>query len=262
LPTFEAVDVCKSFGGVRAVDHVSFKLEEDKISGFIGPNGAGKTTLFNLMTGFLPLDKGRLIYDSEVITNWAPHRIMRRGISRSWQQVRLFEELTVLENVLVALPKSAGDNPIEALFPWGKIGRRKRGDLEKALSYLEFVGLADAANKDVKDLAFPEQKLVAIARLLATEARLLLLDEPMSGLDMKVLENTLLPLVNRLVTLEKKTICIIEHSIEVIKKLCNWCFFLNFGRLLAQGEPQDLIENPELTKIYFGSGQIRITGRD
>jgi ABC-type branched-subunit amino acid transport system ATPase component len=169
--------------------------------------------------------------------------------------VRLFDELTVLENVLVAVPKAAGDNPIEALFPWGRIAARRKRDVEKALSFLEFVGLTDAANKGVNDLSYPEQKLVAIARLLATEAPLLLLDEPMSGLDIKMLENTLLPLVDRLANREGKTICIIEHSIDVIKRLCNWLFFLSSGRLIAQGEPQELIENPQLREIYFGSGK-------
>jgi ABC-type branched-subunit amino acid transport system ATPase component len=253
---FEAIEVCKSFGGLRAVDQVSFKLEDDKINGFIGPNGAGKTTLFNLMTGFLPVDKGRFLYHSEDITNLKSHKIMKKGIARSWQQVRLFEELTVLENILVALPKTAGDNPIEALLPWGNITDRTKRDLEKARSYLEFVGLADAANKAVNDLSFPEQKLVAIARLLATEARLLLLDEPMSGLDMKMLENTLLPLVDRLTNQERRTICIIEHSIDVIRRLCDWVYFLSSGRLIAQGQPQELIENPQLAEIYFGSGKI------
>ncbi len=251
---FEAKDVCKYFGGLKAVNHVSFKIESDKISGFIGPNGAGKTTLFNTMTGFLKVDNGRCFFKSSDITNWLPHRIMRKGIGRSWQQVRLFDELTVLENVLVALPKSAGDNPISAIAPWLNTPARRRSDIEKAKSYLEFVGAVDAADKKIGDISYPEQKLVSIARLLATEAEFLLLDEPMSGLDMMVLENTLVPLVHKLATQEGKTICIIEHSIDIIKKLCNWLFFLSNGQLIAQGKPQELLENPELALIYFGSG--------
>jgi ABC-type branched-subunit amino acid transport system ATPase component len=253
---FEASDLCKNFGGLKAVNHISFKIETDRISGFIGPNGAGKTTLFNLMTGFLKVDNGQCFFKSTDITNWSPHRIMRKGMARSWQQVRLFDELTVLENILVALPKSAGDNPIGALIPWRNTAARRRSDTEKAISYLEFVGLANAAHKNINDISHPEQKLVSMARLLATEAEFLLLDEPMSGLDMKVLENTLVPLINKLATHERKTICIIEHSIDIIRKLCNWLFFLSNGQLIAEGTPQELLNNPELARIYFGSGKI------
>jgi ABC-type branched-subunit amino acid transport system ATPase component len=168
MAILEAVDVCKNFGGLKVTDHVSFQLGNSKISGFIGPNGAGKTTLYNLITGFLKVDSGKILLDSKDITNLPPHIVLKNGIARSWQQVRLFEELTVLENILVAIPKAAGDNPAQALFPFGIIRQRSKKDMEKAMSYLEFIGLADIAKKDTGDLSYPEQKLVSMARLLAT----------------------------------------------------------------------------------------------
>ncbi len=248
----EGKEITKSFGGLKAIDCVSFRIESGKISGFVGPNGAGKTTLFNLITGFLAVDSGHFFYNSKRITNLSTHVLVGLGIARSWQGLRLFNKQTSLENVIIGMPKQARENPFLAMFPLGSSSIAEKKDREKAMSYLEFVGLADRAAETVENLSYPEQKLLSMARLLATEASLLLLDEPVCGLDMRVTEKLLYPLLHRIVEQQGKTICIIEHVIEVVKNLCNWLFFLDHGRLIIEGEPQELIGNPELGRIYFG----------
>ena len=247
----ELKEVSKSFGGLQAVGKVSFGLEVGKITCLIGPNGAGKTTIFNLITGFLQSDEGEIFYRSQKITGMTPHAIANLGITRSFQNLRVFGQLTALENVTLARPNQSGEKVFRALFDIGRNYREEeRRNRDKAISFLEFVGLANKANQIAADLAYPEQKLLVLARVLATEPDLILLDEPASGLDPLSLKQSL-GLI-RILIKEGKTICIVEHNLDVVRDLSDNCIFLSEGRVVAQGSVKEIEANRELANIYFG----------
>lgn len=247
----EVQNISKSFGGLHAVDGVSFLLRPGSIHGLIGPNGAGKTTLFNMITGFLQPDSGRIYYRKKDVTGLAPYQLVALGIARSWQHLRLFYKMTVLDNVLLALREPVSINPLSALLPVKK--RKQQRQRDNAMSYLQAVNLADKFQQRVEDLSFAEFKLISLARLLATEAELLLLDEPGAGLDVYSLKERIFPLLLRLVQEKGKTICLVEHNLDVVKEICQQVYFLNEGKLIADGTPAEVMNNCELSKIYFGT---------
>jgi ABC-type branched-subunit amino acid transport system ATPase component len=249
---FEAHNIDKSFGGLQAIQNVSFDLEKGSVIGFIGPNGAGKTTLFNLMSGLLKADRGQFFLNSKEITNLAAHDLVKKGIARTWQGVRILNTLTVVDNIFISMPKLFGAHPLQSFIPSPR--SRRKMEREKAQSYLEFVGLADRAKDLAGDLSYPEQKLLAIGRVVATEAEMLLLDEPASGVDFKTLTKTFSAIIRRLAA-EGKTICIIEHTMTVVKDFCKRVFFLKSGEIIADGTPEELMSNRELGQIYFGVRQ-------
>ncbi|MGQ9694415.1 MAG: branched-chain amino acid ABC transporter ATP-binding protein/permease [Thermodesulfobacteriota bacterium] len=242
--------VSKNFGGLKAVNRCSLDLQEGKIVGLIGPNGAGKTTLFNVITGFYSPDEGSIKFRGKNISNLPTYRITNLGVARSFQDLRLFAHLTVLDNVLVACPKQTGENLFWNFFRFGRVAKEEKENRQKAMSYIEFVGLSDKAEELAINLSYAEQKLLSLARLLATQAQLILLDEPASGLDPKVMEN-LFPLVKELVKYGK-TICIVEHNMEVIRAMVDEIVFLNEGKVVARGTPEEIMKSPELAEIYFG----------
>jgi len=245
----EVVELSKAFGGLLAVDRLSLNLREGQITGLIGPNGAGKTTVFNLVTGFLTPDHGRIYYRGRDITGLPPHRVAALGVARSWQEVRLFPRMTVLDTVMLAQPGQQGENVLLSLLPrGGEEGRVRR----RAREYLEFVGLVGKDDELAGNLSFAEQKLLALARLLATEADLLLLDEPTSGLDPSSIER-ILDLI-RSIARQGRTVCIVEHNLDVIRGTADWAFFLATGRVIAAGTPEQLFADPRLAEVYFGGG--------
>ena len=251
MALLEIRGVAKSFGGIQAVDGITCEFVEGRITGLIGPNGAGKTTLFNLVTGFLPVDRGTVRYRGKAITGLPPYQIAHLGIARSFQELRIFAKMTVLDNVMLARQHQAGENILLALFGFGKVRAEEKQNREKAMGYLEFVRLADKAHELAENLAYAEQKLLALARLLATEADLLLLDEPTSGLDLNTVSE-MISLVRDLIS-RGKTICIIEHNLDVMKDLSDWIVFLDQGRAVATGSPSDIMSDRKLAEIYFGT---------
>jgi len=242
--------VSKSFGGLKAVNGCTLDIKKGEILGLIGPNGAGKTTLFNVITGFYPPEDGSIKFMGKEITNLPAHQITNLGIARSFQDLRLFAHLTVLDNVLIACPRQSGENLFGNFFRFRRLAKEEKENRQKAMAYLEFVGLAQRADELAINLSYAEQKLLSLARLLATEAQLILLDEPASGLDPKVMED-LFPLVKNLVKYGK-TICIVEHNMEVIRAMVDEIVFLNEGRVIARGSPEEIMRSPELAEIYFG----------
>ena len=248
----EVKGISKSFVGLKALDDVSLNIEEERIVGIIGPNGAGKTTLFNVVSGFIPPDRGQVYYRSRDITKLPAYRMPEIGIARSWQGVRLICQLTVLDNILMAIPKQKGENIFLTLFTPRQVAKEDHENRKKALSYLEAVHLADKASELAKNLSYAEQKLLSLARLLATESELLMLDEPTSGMDIRTIESVMFPIIKELLDRYGKTVCIVEHSIDVIRNLCHWVFFIDQGRLIASGTPEEIISDPDLGKIYFG----------
>lgn len=247
--TVEGKGLYKAFGGVVAVAGCEITLRAGVITGLIGPNGAGKTTAFNILTGFLRPDQGTVLFRGTPVAGLKPHQIVRRGMARSFQDLRLYRKMTVLDNVLVSLPNQTGDSLWSVFFRPGKVRREERQNIAKALGILEFVGLKDKALDRAENLSYAEEKLLVIARLLATEAEVLLFDEPLSGLDPTTLDE-LLPIFRK-VAAHGKTVCIIEHNLDVIKNLCDVVFFLDEGRTMAMGTPAELMSNPELAARYF-----------
>jgi branched-chain amino acid transport system permease protein len=247
--TLSGRDLHRRFGGIVAVAGFDIVLKSGSITGLIGPNGAGKTTAFNLLTGFLSLDAGSISFRGRDITRLKPHDIVRAGVARSFQDLRLFTKMTALENVMVALPGQAGDRVLDVFFRPIRIHREEHENLVRARTVLDFVGLTHKAYETAENLSYAEEKLLVVARLLATGAEVFLFDEPLSGLDRSTLAE-IFPIVRKLAD-GGKTICIIEHNLDVIKELCDVVYFLDEGRSMAIGTPSQLINDPALASRYF-----------
>jgi branched-chain amino acid transport system permease protein len=248
--TVEGTGLERRFGGIVAVSGLDIELRRGRIIGLIGPNGAGKTTAFNLLTGFLQPNAGSMRLNGATLAGLKPHQIVRRGMARSFQDLKLFQRMSVLDNVTVALPRQKGDNLLYVYgAPW-IVAAEERVNRAAALAVLDFVGLAAKAEDVAENLSYAEEKLLAIARLVATGAEVLLFDEPLSGLAPNTLE-AIFPIIKRLAA-GGKTICIIEHNLDVIRGLCDTAVFLDEGRKLAEAAPETLIADPALAARYFG----------
>ena len=246
----EVRDVRKAFGGIHAVDGLSFDLLQGRVTGLIGPNGAGKTTVFNLLTGTVPPDSGTVLLRGDDITGWPIDRVARHGMVRSFQDVRVFPQLTVLDNVRLAVPDQRGERLWELfLMPW-RVIRDRRRVLHHTHEALGFVGLDFKQHARVGTLPFGEQKLVALARVLATDAQVLLLDEPASGVDAEWVDR-MVEIIQRLRD-HGLTVCIVEHNLHVVERVADRIFFMESGRISADGTMQDLVEDERLVEVYFG----------
>lgn len=247
----EVKGLVKHFGGIHAVDGLDFRLPVGKITGLVGPNGAGKTTVFNLITGAIRPDAGVVLLNGTDITNLAPHRVARKGMVRSFQDVRLLPRLSVLDNVSLAVPDQPGERLGPLFLRPVLTARAERRVKEKAQEALRFVGMEHRGGVPAGSLGYGEQKLVALARMLATEASVLLLDEPASGIDRGWLE----PILD--VVLEArdmgKTICLVEHNLHIVERLADWVYFMEAGAVTAQGSMADLVKQPRLAEVYFGN---------
>ncbi|WP_102345851.1 ABC transporter ATP-binding protein [Bacillus sp. Marseille-P3661] len=244
-------NVTKSFGGNKVINNLNMALKKGVITTFIGPNGAGKTTAFNLITGYISPDKGEIFYNEEKISHLPPYKIAKSGIMRSFQNLRLFNGLTVLENVLLAEQNHPGEK-LSNLFFFPN--RSKKGELrtiEKAYNVLEQVDLINKKDIPVKNLSYGEMKLLALARIIMAESEVILLDEVLAGLDRQSIED----IINVIFKLKEmqKTICIIEHNVEVLKEVSDHVIFLHQGSVIAEGKIDQLLQNKELTELYFGN---------
>lgn len=249
-PILTISGVSKAFGGVQAVEDCSFEVTPRIITGLIGPNGAGKTTVFNLITGFLRADTGSIRFQGDELLGLAPYEVEARGVVRTFQHLRLWGKMTVLENVLLGCRTPLGENVLTLFLRPGRVRAEEAAARGRAMEVLEFFGLAARAEELAEDLAYPEQKLLSMARIFATDAQVLLLDEPTSGLDSDSL-GKIVPLVRRLVE-HGKTVLLIEHNMELISQLSDEVVFLHQGRVLARGRAEEITRDPALTEIYFG----------
>lgn len=250
-PALEVVGLKKSFGGLVAVGGASFTIPQGKITALIGPNGAGKTTIFNMITGTLKPDEGQVLLQGVDITGESAVKVAKRGLARSFQDVRICERMTVLDNVSVAVPNQPGENLSQlALRPF-HTRTADRATRERAMECLALFGVADLAHLTAGELSYGDQKLVAIARLLATDCDVLLLDEPTSGVDPANVEGVMQG-VSRLRDLGR-TVCLVEHSVHFVQRLADRAVFLDQGIVLAEGTVDELVNTPELADLYFGS---------
>lgn len=250
--TLRCCDLQKSFGGVRALDLPGEGpvFEPGRVTALLGSNGAGKTTLFHLLTGQIKPDRGEVRLGEKRIDNLSPWHIARLGVGRLFQDVRVFEKLSVLDNVLVAFPHQKGENPFLPVLARRAVNRQEAAHTEKALQLLDFVGLGEHVASRAESLSYGQQKLLAIARLLAADVRVLLLDEPAAGVNPKMIE-TLLSLIRRLAD-ESHTIVVVEHNMDVVEQLADQVYFLHEGRLIAQGQPGVVLADPQIRAAYLG----------
>ena len=249
-PYLEVSDVNVHFGGLQALRDTDFTIAERRITCLVGPNGAGKTTIFNVITGFLRPQTGHVAFRGDSLDGVRPQQIVASGIARTFQNLRLFQDLTALDNVLAAMPGQAGEGPLEAIFRPLHTARAQRRLREAARATLDHVGLAARADEYVRNLSYGEQKLLTVARVLATGAELLLLDEPASGLAAGALD-AVMALLRRLQD-EGKTLLVVEHNTRVVQQIADDVLFLHQGHLMARGTPAEIIGDPALAEIYFG----------
>lgn len=250
----ETERLSKSFGGVHAVQEVSFSVRSGQIKGIIGPNGAGKTTVFNLITGVYRPDGGSIRFNGEPCTGLTPHQVAERGIARTFQNVELFERMSVLENVMVGRHPRTRAGFISAAFRLVGARREERLIREKALEILGFVGMADKADWVGSALPFGLQRVLEIARALATEPRLLLLDEPASGLN-AIETRELGRLLGRLRD-EGITVLLVEHDMSLTMEICDEILVMDYGRPLAEGTPREIQRHPQVIAAYLGEESV------
>ena len=242
MPILQTKNLTKRFDGVRAVDDLSIAIEKGKITGIIGPNGSGKSTLVNLLTGVLGTDGGLIIIDNVGLKKIQAHQIPFYGITRTFQDVRLFNQMPVLDNILVVLTER---NVLGAL--WEKHGEYH---LQKSKEILEKVGLWEKRNELAINLSYGQRKLLEIARAVSMGSQIFLLDEPFAGLFPKMIE--IVSGIIKALKQENKTIVLIEHNMNLIRELCDYIFVMDNGKLLAEGEPAEALKKREVIEAYLG----------
>jgi ABC-type branched-subunit amino acid transport system ATPase component len=248
-------DISKRFGGLQVLDGVSLGVEERSITGLIGPNGSGKTTLFHIISGFYSRDTGEIYFKGERIDGLGPHEIARKGLCRTFQITQIPANMTVLENMLLAPQRQLGEGVINALLRPRQIARQERVHLEKALALLELVELIEVRNEYAGNLSGGQKKLLALGRILMTDPDLVLLDEPMAGVN-PTLVNKLLAAINNLRWQAGKTFFLVEHNMKVISSICDMVYVLDFGKQIAAGTPQEIQQSDVVLEAYL-SGSTR-----
>lgn len=243
--------VTKKFGGVVAIQDVTFHVKPLEIFGLIGPNGAGKTTLFNIITGVLKPTSGHVYFKDEEITGLSPVEIVRKGIARTFQNIRLFKSMTVLENVLIGFENHYNYTFFEAVFRFPRFFKEEKLYKEKAMEILDFLNIAQYADYQAIALSYGNQRKVEIARALATEPDLLLLDEPAAGMNPKETEE-LADTVFKLREEKEKTILFIEHDMKFVQKIADRVLVLDYGKTIFEGKPADMMKNEAVIKAYLG----------
>ncbi|MBR0172469.1 MAG: ABC transporter ATP-binding protein [Lachnospiraceae bacterium] len=246
----EVQNICMRFGGLAAVDDVSFRVDNGEIVSLIGPNGAGKTTVFNMLTGVYTITSGSMSFEGTDLGSLTPQQIVKAGISRTFQNLRLFPKMRVIENVLVGTHVHTGYGLFDGLLRTPRF-HREEAELEaKAVRILESIGLSSLADSYANSLPYGEQRKVEIARAIATDARLLLLDEPAAG--MNPAESAELLRFIRELRDKGYTILLIEHDMSVVMNISDRIYVLDHGKLIAEGEPQEIANNPRVIEAYLG----------
>lgn len=250
-PLLEVQGLTRYFGGLLAVDQVSFAVQDQEIFGLIGPNGAGKTTLFNLITGLIPPSQGSLIYQKNSITQLKPYQIAEKGIARTFQNLRLFGNLSALENVVIARHIHNQSNLVSGVLGLPKGRKIEQENYQKARELLSIFGLLERAEQKSCNFAYGDQRRLEIARALALEPKLLLLDEPAAGMNPSE-KKELSDLIRKIRDQFQLTVILIEHHVPLVMGLCDRIAVLDFGKLIALGEPEIVRNNPAVIEAYLG----------
>ena len=241
----------KSFGGIVVADAIDLDLKPGSVLGLIGPNGAGKTSLFNLICGVFPPDSGTITLDGFSLQGLPVYQRARRGLARTWQTLRLFPSLSVIDNLMLGPAVYSADHLTDLFLRPSHVQKSEKEALARAEDILEKTGLIAIRNAPVQDITYGQQKLVGVARALMNEARCLLLDEPMAGVEGQTY--SLIQNVVRDLAASGVAICVVEHNVAFIKDLCDEGVFMFAGKVLARGGVNDLIADPHLTELYFGT---------
>jgi len=250
-PILEVRGLTMRFGGLLAVNGVGLSVQDKQVVSMIGPNGAGKTTVFNCLTGFYQPTSGEILLDGEAIQGLPGHRIARKGVVRTFQNVRLFKDMTVVENLLVAQHRHLDTGLLSGLLKTRAFRRSEREAMDFAAHWLEQVNLTDVANRPAGTLAYGQQRRLEIARCMMTRPRILMLDEPAAGLNPKETED-LKALISLLRDEHNVTVLLIEHDMKLVMSISDHIVVINQGCPLAEGTPEQVRDNPDVIKAYLG----------
>jgi branched-chain amino acid transport system ATP-binding protein len=249
-PILRVEGLHKRFGGIVVSDNIHLSIGAGEILGLIGPNGAGKTSLFNLISGVLRPDAGSIFLNGDKIDGAPLYKRARMGIARTWQHMLLFRTMTVLDNLLIGPRDYAGESVLRLAFGRARLRTAEAAMRDRAMGILDRMGLAQTAESHVVDLPFGQQKLIGLARTLMNDGDLLLLDEPMAGVEGAAYET-----MQRVVRQEAeagRAVCVVEHNVSFIRDLCSRAIFMAQGKILQDGSVEELISSSVLTELYFG----------
>ena len=244
-------NVCMYFGGIKAIDDISFDVEKGKIFGIIGPNGAGKTTVFNVITGMYIPTSGQVVYRDKVINKWMPHVITGNGIARTFQNIRLFEDQTVLDNLKIAHYSHIKYGLFDALFSTPRFKREEARVEEESMEILNFLKLDSLADQKAGSLSYGAQRRVEIARALSCKPEIILLDEPAAGMNPAEIDS-LNELIRSIRDHYGLTILVVEHQMRLVMEICEEILVVNFGKKLAIGKPEQVKNDPAVLEAYLG----------
>lgn len=261
MALLETIDVVKRFGGLTAVNKISFSLEKGSIASIIGPNGAGKTTFFNTLTGIYTPEEGRINFNGQSLIGLRPDQVSERGISRTFQNIRLFGAMTVLENIIVGMHTQLKQSATDALFRTKKFNDEEKEAEQKAKDLMAYVGLKNVGNDLARNLAYGGQRRIEIARAIAANPTLLLLDEPTAGMNPNETEDAI-KLFRRIRDDKGITILLIEHDMRVVMGISEYISVMDYGEKIAEGTPKDIRSNQRVIEAYLGREAAKLQDQE